>query len=202
MGGNRLEAFLPEPEPKLLRRDVCHTVLHFRVQPRLFTDSYSRAVNARAIPTVRVLRSRQPRVPTSSGSVAIHVADVGHCRPSVARPRHSLIRGDVSGPHSCGPCNSTRNLACAHGASRFRLGGLRLVTRSRLQSLKLAQPESESGAAKRQVSKCTDLGWSTCAQAPYGRRTTSMNGGRCAGSACVLLLVRQHQTPTPRFQLQ
>ena len=56
MGSNQFGAFLPEPEPKLLRRDVCHTVLHFRVQPRLFTDSYSRAVNARAItPTVRVL---------------------------------------------------------------------------------------------------------------------------------------------------
>jgi hypothetical protein len=52
MGSNQFGAFLPEPEPKLLRRDVCHTVLHFRVQPRLFTDSYSRAVNARAIPTV------------------------------------------------------------------------------------------------------------------------------------------------------
>ena len=50
MGSNQFGAFLPEPEPKLLRRDVCHTVLHFRVQPRLFTDSYSRAVNARAIP--------------------------------------------------------------------------------------------------------------------------------------------------------
>jgi hypothetical protein len=142
MGSNQFGAFLPEPEPKLLRRDVCHTVLHFRVQPRLFTDSYSRAVNARAIPTVRVLSSgtssgsgdpRRGRRPlstergesasgTSSGSVAIHVADVGHCRPSVARPRDSLIRGDVSGPRSCGPCNSTRNLACAHGASRFRLG--------------------------------------------------------------------------------
>ena len=58
MGSNQFGAFLPEPEPKLLRRDVCHTVLHFRVQPRLFTDSYSRAVNARAItPTVRVLWS-------------------------------------------------------------------------------------------------------------------------------------------------
>ena len=56
MGSNQFGAFLPEPEPKLLRRDVCHTVLHFRVQPRLFTDSYSRAVNARAItPTVQVL---------------------------------------------------------------------------------------------------------------------------------------------------
>ena len=62
--------------------------------------------------------SRQPRVPASSGSVAIHVADVGHCRPSVARPRHSLIRGDVSGPHSCGPCNSTRNLAWSFSPCR------------------------------------------------------------------------------------
>ena len=190
MGGNRLDAFLPEPEPKLLRRDVCHTVLHFRVQPRLFTDSYSRAVNARAIPTVRVLSSVSlVRVPWRS----IHVADVGHCRPSVARPRHSLIRGDVSGPHSCGPCNSTRNLACAPCVTRtwsFSLPTRR--TRSRLQSLKLAQPESESGAAKRQVSKCTDLGWSTCAQAPYGRRSRTDNGGRCAGSECV----RQHQTST------
>ena len=57
MGSNRFGAFLPEPEPKLLRRDVCHTVLHFRVPPRLFADSYSCAVNARAIPTVRLGRS-------------------------------------------------------------------------------------------------------------------------------------------------
>ena len=194
MGSNQFGAFLPEPEPKLLRRDVCHTVLHFRVQPRLFTDSYSRAVNARAIPTVRVLG--QSASGTSSGPVAIHVADVGHCRPSVARPRKSRIRGGVSGPQSCGSCNATRNLACAPCVTRtwsFSLPTRR--TRSRLQSLKLAQPESESGAAKRQVSKCTDLGWSTCAQAPSGRRTTA---AAVAGSACVLLLVlvRQHQTPT------
>ena len=65
MGSNRFGAFLPEPEPKLLRRDVCHTVLHFRVPPRLFADSYSRAVNARAIPkqSESLPRLGRPRVP-------------------------------------------------------------------------------------------------------------------------------------------
>ena len=88
MGSNQFGAFLPEPEPKLLRRDVCHTVLHFRVQPRLFTDSYSRAVNARAItPTVRVLgqsASGTLRVPWRSTSRTSATADRAWRGPDTA----------------------------------------------------------------------------------------------------------------------
>jgi hypothetical protein len=90
MGSNQFGAFLPEPEPKLLRRDVCHTVLHFRVQPRLFTDSYSRAVNARAItPTApspwSVSLGYQPlRVPWRSTSRTSATADRAWRGPDTA----------------------------------------------------------------------------------------------------------------------